>query len=70
MLQQQREEFLKRLKENPDFQEFVVKPIKKELDSLSDITRRDGSDFEELGKKFLIQKLLVIELRKILSFLE
>lgn len=70
MLQQQREEFLKRLKENPDFQEFVVKPIKRELDSLSDITRLDGSDFEELGKKFLVQKLLVIELRKILSFLE
>jgi len=47
----------------------VIEPIEKEIERLADITRIDGGNFEEIGKKFLVQKVLVLELRKILSFI-
>lgn len=44
--------------------------FQKHIEAFGDITKLDGENFEELGRKMMVQKLVVIKLKEILREFE
>jgi hypothetical protein len=71
LLEEDKKRYLEALKKSGKFRKYVLDGIfRKHIEQFGDITKLDDENFEELGKKLMVQKLVVIKLKEIMSELE